>query len=81
MFKVRFIVSKSELNNLQIRRKKLKNTNPLELHFPYMTILKALKHRYCHKYVVQFTDPTPTIYWYDKRAKLTFLNMPILKTI
>ena len=33
-----------------------------------MTILKALKHKYClslgtcHKYVVQFTDPTPTIY-------------------
>ena len=42
-----------------------------------MTILKTLKHKYClslgtcHKYVVQFTDPTPTIFWYAKRAKLT----------
>ena len=50
-------------------------------------MLKALKHKYClslgtcHKYVVQFTDPTPTIYWYAKRAKLTFLNMPILNTM
>ena len=33
----------------------------------------------CHKYVVQFTDPTPTNYWYVKRVKLTFLNTPILK--
>ena len=45
-----------------------------------MTILKTLKHKYClilgtcHKYAVQFTDLTPTIYWYAKRAKLTFLN-------
>ena len=52
-----------------------------------MTILKALKHKYCltlgacQKYVVQFTDPTSTIHWYAKRAKLTFLNMPILNTI
>ena len=29
-----------------------------------------------HEYDVQFTDPTPTIYWYAKRVKLTFLNMP-----
>ena len=34
-----------------------------------MTVLKALKQKFClslgtcHKYVVQFTDPTPTIYW------------------
>ena len=48
-----------------------------------MTILKVLKHKYClslgkcRKYVVQFTDPTPTIYWYAQRAKLTFLNMPV----
>ena len=33
----------------------------------------------CHNNVVQFTDPTPTNYWYAKRVKLTFLNMPILK--
>ena len=52
-----------------------------------MTILKALKHKYClslrtcHKYVVQFTDLIPTIYWYAKRAKLTSLDMPILNTI
>ena len=51
-----------------------------------MTILKAIKHKFClslgtcHKYVVQFTNPTPTIYWYANRAKLTFLNMPILNT-
>ena len=25
-----------------------------------------------HKYVVQFRNPTPTIFWYAKRAKLTF---------
>ena len=42
-----------------------------------MTILKTLKHKYClslstcHKYAVQFTDPTPTTFWYAKRAKLT----------
>ena len=35
----------------------------------------------CQKYVVKFTDPTPTNYWYAKRVKLTFLNMPILNTI
>ena len=52
-----------------------------------MTILKTLKHKYClsfgtcPKYVVQFTDPVPTIFWYAKRAKLTFLNMPVLHTI
>ena len=52
-----------------------------------MTILKTLKHKYClslgtcHKYVVQFTDPTPTIFWYAKRAKLTFLNMPALHAV
>ena len=51
-----------------------------------MTVLKAIKHKFClslgtcHKYVVQFTNPTPTIYWYANRAKLTFLNMPILNT-
>ena len=34
-----------------------------------MTVLKSLKQKFflslgtCHKYVVQFTDPTPTIYW------------------
>ena len=51
-----------------------------------MTILKAIKHKFClslgtfHKYVVQFTNPTPTIYWYASRGKLIFLNMPILNT-
>ena len=50
-------------------------------------ILKTVKHKYCHssgtchKYVVQFTDPTPTIFWYVKRAKLTILNMPVLHAI
>ena len=35
-----------------------------------MTILKALKHKSClslgtcHKHAVQFTEPTPTIYWH-----------------
>ena len=24
----------------------------------------------CHKYVVQFTAPTPTSYWYAKRVKV-----------
>ena len=38
-----------------------------------MTMLKALKHKYClsldtrHKYGVQFTKQTPTIYWYVKK--------------
>ena len=51
-----------------------------------MTILKALKHKSClnlgtcHKHM-QFTEPTPTIYWYAKRNKLTSLNMPVLNTI
>ena len=50
-----------------------------------MTILKALKHKYClilgtyPKYVVQFTDPTPTIYWHVKRAKLDFFKYPSTK--
>ena len=45
-----------------------------------MTILKTLKHKYCltlvicHKYVVQFTDPTSTIFWYAKRVQLNFLK-------
>ena len=34
-----------------------------------------------HEYDVQFTDPTPTIYWYAKIVKLTFLNMPVLNSI
>ena len=52
-----------------------------------MKILKTPKHKYYlnlgtyHKYVVQFTDPSPTLFWYAKRAKLTFLNMPVLHTI
>ena len=46
-----------------------------------MTMLKTLKHKYClslgkcHKYVVEFTDPSHTIFLYAKKAKLTFLNM------
>ena len=52
-----------------------------------MTILKDLKHKSClnldtcHKHVVQFTERTPTIYWYAKRNKLTFLNIPALNKI
>ena len=48
---------------------------------------ERVKHKYClslgtcHKYVVQFTDPSPTIFWYAKKAKLIFLNMPALHTI
>ena len=50
-----------------------------------MAILKALKHKYClslntcHN-LMQFIDPTPTIYWYAKRAKST-LNMPVYSPI
>ena len=32
----------------------------------------------CQRYVAQFTDLTPTIFWYAKRAKSTFLNMSVL---
>ena len=45
-----------------------------------MTIVKALKHKSglslgtCHKYVVEFTEPTPRIYWYAQRNKLTFFK-------
>ena len=52
-----------------------------------MIILKPLKHKSClslgtcHKYAVGFTEPTPTIYWYVQRNKLTFLNMAVLNTI
>ena len=52
-----------------------------------MTIPKALKHKSClslgtcHKDIVQFTEPTPTIYWYTKRNELTSLNMQVLNTI
>ena len=51
-----------------------------------MTILKSLKHKSClslgtcHKNV-QFTEQTPTIYWYAERNRFTFLNMPALNTI
>ena len=78
MSKIRLIIYQSDLTNLQTRQKKLKNTDQLELHFPQITKLKSLKHKSCrnldtcHKYVVQFTDPTPAIYWSVKRAKLTF---------
>lgn len=27
---------------------------------------------------MQFTDPSPAIYWYAKNVKLTFLNIPVL---
>ena len=49
-----------------------------------MAILKALKHKYClslgtcHKHVVQFTDPSHTIYWYAKRAKLTVFEIQLI---
>ena len=52
-----------------------------------MTIIKTLKHKSClssdtyHKYIVEFIEPTPTIYWYAKRNKLTFLNMPVVPNI
>ena len=52
-----------------------------------MIILNALKHKSrltlstCHRYVVEFTEPTPTTYWYAQKNKLTFLNMPVLNTI
>ena len=51
-----------------------------------MTILKTLKHKYClslstcHKYAVQFTDPTPTTFWYAKRAKYSTTYNPV-KTV
>ena len=48
-----------------------------------MRTLKAPKNKYCHSLCtchVQFTDPTPKIYWYAERGKLTFLNMPVLNT-
>ena len=50
-----------------------------------MSILKVLKHKHClglgtcHN-AVQFMDPTPKIYWYAKRAKLT-LNMLVYNLI
>ena len=50
-----------------------------------MAILKSLKHKYClslgtcHN-PVQFTDPNPTIYWYEKRGKLT-LSIPVYNPI
>ena len=34
-----------------------------------------------YKYVVQFTDPTSTNYWYAERVKLPFLDMRLLNTI
>ena len=46
----------------------------------------ALKHESClslctyHKHVVQFTEPTPTIYWHVKGTKLT-CSVPVLNTI
>ena len=52
-----------------------------------MTILKDLKHKYClilgtcQKYIVEFTEQTPKIYWYVKTNKSTFLNMPVPNTI
>ena len=52
-----------------------------------MTILKALKHKYClnldicHKYIVQFPEPTPKTFWYAKRDKSTLIKVPILNTI
>ena len=51
-----------------------------------MTILKSQKHisclsvGTCQKHV-QFTERSPTIYWYVKGKKLTFLNMAVLNTI
>ena len=50
-----------------------------------MATLKALNHKYClnlgtcHN-AVQFTDPNPTIYWYEKRGNLT-LNIPVYNPI
>ena len=50
----------------------------MELHFPYITLLNALKHKcclslgLCHKHNMQFTEPTPTIYWHAKRNKNLF---------
>ena len=49
-----------------------------------MTIIKTLKHKCwlslgtCQRYVAQYADPTPTIFWYAKRAKSPFLNMSVL---
>ena len=76
MSKMRFIIYRSDLNNLQTRQKPISWN--CTFHKSSASILKALKHKYClslgtcHKYVVQFTDPTSTIYWYAKRAELTF---------
>ena len=87
MSKTRFISYRSDLNNLQTRQKKAKKYQSVRIAPSVNDNTKSLKHRYClslgtfHKYVVQFTDPTPTIYWYAKRTKLTSLNMPVLNTI
>ena len=82
MSKIRFIIYQ-----FTDETKYLNITKQLELKFSQITILKALRYKYCrnlgicHKYVVQFKDPAPEIYWYTKRAKLTFLNMPALNPI
>ena len=87
MLKIRFVIYRPSLNNLQTRKKATKNTNQLELHFSYMTTQKRSNINIAsdlgtyHEYDMQFTDPTPTIYWYAKRVKLTFLNMPVLNSI
>ena len=77
----------NQIHNLQIRveqftdlTKKLKNTSQLELHFSYLTTLKSLKHESClsldtcHKYVVQVSEPTPTIYWYAKKNQINLFK-------
>ena len=83
---IRFINYRSDLNSLQTR-KKAKKYQLVGIDFPRMTIIKALNHKSCfsvgtcHKHVVQFAEPTPTLYWHAKRTKLTFLQMPVLNTI
>ena len=82
MSKIRFIIYRSDLKNLQTRQKKLKNANQ----FVSVGISKRNHKSYlslatCHKYVVQFTEPIPIIYLYAIKTKLTFLNMPVLNTV
>ena len=86
--KIRFIIYRSDLNNLQTWLKKAKKYQlvgiALSMHdntkSPQTYIMSQFRHM-SHKHVVQFTEPIPTIYWYAKRNKLTLLNMPVLNTI
>ena len=86
---IRFIIYRSDLNNLQTRQKRAKKYQLVEIELSINGHTKSFegisKYKYCHRLGtcrngVQFKNPISVIYWCAKRRKST-LHMLVYNPI